>query len=325
MSASQPTSVPPRKPPRLRPGDTVGVVAPASPSYNKSDIRRGIATLEAWGYRVVVGEHVFDRHGYLAGADAARAADLNRMFRDPEVRAIFMTRGGYGSCRILGQLDWEALRHQPKILVGYSDITSLHLAAHRLAGLVTFYGPMVAGYNARDLTEYKRDYLLRAVTGDAPLGEIRQPEDGPWLETIVPGRVTAPLVGGCLTLVCQTLGTPYEIDTRGKIFFFEDVHEEPYRIDHLLTHLLMAGKLQECAGIVIGECADCGPRPHHPAFFSTLSLEDVIEELIRPLGVPAMYGLTIGHGKHLATLPLGVTATLDATGRRLVVEEVATA
>ncbi len=319
-----PVTQPVVKPPRLAPGDVVGVVAPASPVYNRSDVRRGIRTLESWGYRVRVGQHAFSRHGYLAGEDAARAADLNAMFRDPEVRAVFVTRGGYGSGRLLPHLDYDALRADPKLLVGFSDITSLHLAIHRQTGLVTFYGPGVAGYNERDLTEYKREYLLRAIAGDAPVGEVRQAPDGPWLETVVPGQAHGRLTGGCLSLIVQTLGTPYEVETDGRLLFIEDVGEEPYRMDAMLTHLLLAGKLQRAAGIIIGECVDCVPRPHHPAFFSNLSLEDVVDELIRPLGIPTLMGLTIGHGKHIATLPIGVMASLDAGAGRLVIEETAT-
>ncbi len=191
----------------------------------------------------------------------------------------------------------------------YSDITALHF--------VTFHGPM-AGYDMSREFEYTRYWFERAVCTPEPLGELAHPPEGPQLETICPGRVSAPLVGGNLSLLVSTLGTPYEIDTEGKILLLEDVGEAPYRLDRMLTHLMLAGKLQAAAGFIIAECVDCDPAdPQRPS----LSLREVIGDLIEPLGKPAIYGLAAGHGKSRLTLPLGVLVTLDATACRAVVEE----
>jgi muramoyltetrapeptide carboxypeptidase len=312
------------RPPRLRAGATLGVVAPASPLYNRSDIARATRTLEALGFRVKLGAHVRDRHGYLAGTDAARAADFMAVWLDAEVDGVLCLRGGYGTSRMLDGLDWDALARRPKVFIGYSDITALHLALGRRANLVTFYGPMVISLARASLSAYTRDGLIRAVCGADPLGVIPRDPDDPWVETVTPGVAEGELVGGCLQLLANAVGTPEDVDWRGKVLFVEDVNEEPYAIDRNLTQLLRAGKLDGVAGIVVAEHVDCGPREHRPAFPSTLSLEDVIDERLRPLGVPTIYGLPLGHGRHLATLPLGVRARLDATAGCLELLEPAT-
>ncbi len=310
------------RPPRLRPGDRVGVVAPASPHYQRTALERGIRTLEEWGFEVVRGKHLERRHGYLAGTDAERAEDLVRMFADPSVRAVLCTQGGYGSGRLVRHLDFGVIAANPKVFVGFSDITALHLAIGRLANLVTFHGPGVMRYNPEELGAYRQEYLFRALMGEQPLGEVRPSPRGPYVYTLVDGQARGELVGGCLSLLTSSLGTPWEIETRGRILFFEEVHAEPYLVDWHLTCLLNAGKLQEAAAIVVGECVDCEYQELRPAFpEGTLSLEDVLHELIVPLGIPSFYGLPLGHGKDMATLPLGVTAFVDAGQCRLVVEE----
>ena len=313
------------RPPRLRAGATLGVVAPASPLYNRSDIARATAVLESLGFHVKLGGHVRDRHGYLAGRDAARAEDFMRVWLDPEVDGVLCLRGGYGTSRMLDGLDWAALAAHPKAFIGYSDITALHLALGRRANLVTFYGPMVISLARAGVSAYTRDGLVRAVCGEGPLGVVPRDPDDPWVETITPGVAEGELAGGCLQLLANAVGTPEDFDWRGKVVFLEDVHEEPYAIDRNLTQLLRAGKLDGVAGLVVAEHVDCGPREHRPAFPSTLSLEDVIDERLRPLSVPTISGLPLGHGRHLATLPLGVRARLDATAGCLEVLDPATA
>lgn len=322
-SATRPR--PKRLPPRLTPGATLGIVAPASPLYNRGDIPRATHRLERLGYRVKLGAHVRDRHGYLAGRDADRAADFMRVWCDPEVDGVLCLRGGYGSARIVERLDYTAIRAHPKPFIGYSDITALHLALGERADLVTFYGPMVITLAKPDLSEYTRDGFVRAVSGAEPLGAIALRPDDPWVETIVPGTAEGELAGGCLQLLANAVGTGDDFDWRGKIVFLEDVNEEPYKLDASLTQLARAGKFDGVAGLVLSEFAGCGPRAHEPAFPSTLSVEDLLDELIRPLGIPAIYNLPLGHGKHLATLPLGVRARLDADAGRLEVLDVATA
>ncbi|HVL52897.1 MAG TPA: LD-carboxypeptidase [Vitreimonas sp.] len=310
----------PRKPPRLRAGDTVGVVAPANPWSSRSDILRGIAALEAWGLEVKRGAHLDDRHGYMAGRDEDRAADLNAMWRDPAVRAIFCLQGGYGSPRIVPLLDREAIATHPKALMGYSDITALHLAVAAWGDTITFYSNGAAGIGAPDTTEFSKQGLHRALFGAEPYGQIGPNPDDPWTRTIRGGRATGRLIGGCFGLVEGTIGTEWEIDTRDRILFLETVEEgHVYEIDNGLTHLRNAGKLDEVAGIVIGDMPG-----KHSGVTQELSLEDVLEELLEPLGVPVIAGLPIGHGKHHATVPIGALATLDGDAGTLFVEEVVT-
>jgi muramoyltetrapeptide carboxypeptidase len=311
-----------QKPPILRPGAVLGVVAPASPIYNRGDIARAAAALERLGLKLKLGQHVLDRRGYLAGDDAVRAQDFLCVWCDPEVDGVICLRGGYGSPRIVDRLDYDEIARRPKVFVGYSDITSLHLALGQRSNLVTFYGPMLfnfAGPAAR--LGYTSQAFLRAVMCGEPLGEIERDPDDPWVETINGGLIEAELEGGCLSLLARSIGTRDDFDWSGKIVFLEDVDEEPYTIDSLLVQLLRAGKLQKVAGLVIAEHAGVAPREYKPAYASTLSLEDVIDDLIRPLGVPTIYRLPLGHGAHLATLPLGVRARLDANAGRLEILE----
>jgi muramoyltetrapeptide carboxypeptidase len=302
-----------RKPPVLQPGAVLGVVAPASPLYNRGDIARATATLTGLGFQVKLGRHVRDQCGYLAGDDEARAADLMHMWCDPEVDGVMCMRGGYGSARIVDRLDYDALARQPKVFVGYSDITALHLAIGQRANLVTFYGPMMMTFSRpANKLSYTSDAFVRAVTQVSPLGVVAPDPDDPWVETISGGMVEGELTGGCLTLLANAIGTADDFDWRGKIVFLEDTDEEPYTIDSRLVQLLRAGKFDGVGGVVVAEHAGVRPRDFRPAFPSTLSLEDVIDDLLRPLGVPTVYGLPLGHGSHLATLPLGVRARLDA-------------
>jgi muramoyltetrapeptide carboxypeptidase len=302
------------RPPRLRPGMTLGVVAPSGPVLERSRIGRGVAALERLGFRVELAPHARDDYGYLAGRDADRADDLLAMLERDDVDGVLCLRGGYGALRTALALDRDRLRRladrPPKPFIGYSDITVLHALLGRELGWTTFYGPMVTSFV--DASDYTVAAFRRALLAAEPF-EVPPDPDDPYVETLVPGEAEGELAGGCLALVVSLLGTPWELDLRGKLFFFEDVNEPPYAIDRMLTQLLAAGKLQGCAGIVVGEHADC--RPRGPG--NSLSLEQVFDDLLRPLGLPAIYPLPIGHGRHLATLPIGAPARLDATNRTL--------
>lgn len=313
------------KPKRLQKGDTIGIVSPSSGIWKRSELWRSMAEIEKWGYRVKVGKHADRNHYYLAGNDAGRVEDLMNFFKDDTVDAIFCSQGGYGSARLLRYLDFAIIRSNPKIFLGYSDITALHLGIHKLSRLVTFHGPNALSAGSACMTDYRYEQLLKAIAGNEPIGAIKMAGPEGYLLKINGGpAVEAPLIGGNLTLICATLGTPYEIDTRGKIFFLEELDTEPWVMDHMLTHLLNAGKLQEAAGIVIGECTNCDPLEHKPGFYSQCSLEDVIFDLLEPLGLPVLYGLPLGHTKDLATLPLGVMGRLDAGEGSLAIIETAT-
>ena len=301
------------KPPALRPGGVIGIISPSSATPEAGKIDLAVERLTRMGYRIALGEHARDRHAHLGGSDDARLADIHTMFARDDVHAIFCTRGGDGGPRLLPQIDYDLIRAHPKIFLGYSDITAFHLAIHRLAGLVTFHGPMLGEQYA---AEYNHTYLWRALAPQ-PAGEIGDPpvesefgQDYPPPRVIIrEGDASAPLVGGNLTLIEQTLGTPYEIDTRGKILFVEDIGEEPYAIDRMLTHLRNAGKLQATAAVLFGESVECDIKK---TFFSNFSLEAVVRDRLSDLGMPVVYGMRFGHGKHQFTLPLGVRATLTA-------------
>jgi len=313
------------KPPRLRRGDVIGLISPASTPLPTEKIEKGIRYLEGLGYRIKLGKHVAAQHGYFAGADEERLSDLNTMLNDSRVNAIFAIRGGYGSPRLLPFVDYGAVRRQPKIVVGFSDITALHLAIHKKTGLITFHGPVVLSR----FTGYTQEHFHAALFDTKPIGAIANPPDSNplrpahALRTVRPGKARGRLIGGNLSLICSLMGTPYEIDTRGRILFTEDVDEEPYRIDRMLTQLRLAGKLDAAAGIVFGECADCRPKDYKASFNSTFTLGEVLDRMLGDLKIPVLSGLTIGHTEDQLTLPEGAMATLDADKQELILEEAA--
>lgn len=299
----------------LRMGDRVGISAPAGRVHPEA-LGRGVELLRSWGFVPVLGEHVAEGHGYLAGTDAARAADLNHFFRDPSIRAIWCARGGYGAMRLLPRLDWAAVRQDPKPLIGYSDITALHLALWQGARLVTYHGPVAEIHDPAGMPAYNAECLHAALTGRLAPGPYPLPQepDAPALQTVVPGRARGRLLGGNLSLVASLVGTPWLPDLRGAILLLEDVDEAPYRIDRMLTHLLLAGVLDGVAGILFGHSPTC-EEPKEPR--PSLHLLEVLHELLGPLGVPVLYGFPCGHSRYRATLPLGAEAELDAAGRTL--------
>jgi muramoyltetrapeptide carboxypeptidase len=301
-------------------GGTIGVPAPASAFFNRSDVLRGVEWWESKGYRVKLGEHVFEQDDYVAGAPEHRAADVMAMFLDPEVDLVQCLQGGFGSMETIPFLDFDAIASHPKPFVGYSDITALHVSLRQRAGLATFYGYGLAGMGDKDTSDFSRTRML-AVLGGRGAGEVPRDPDDPYVRAISGGKVTAPLVGGCLWLLLQTMGTPWEIELDGCIFFFEDVDAPAWYVDGMLTQLRQSGKLQGVVGVVVGDMERCDWREQRPEWPRTRSIEDVLERQLEPLGVPVLYKLPLGHGKHLAALPLGVTATLDADARKLFVEQ----
>jgi len=296
------------KPPRLRPGDLIGVVAPASPMKHDR-LENGIRYLENLGYKVKPGKYVYHEHGYLAGRDRERADDINRMFRDRRVKAIFCIRGGYGTPRLLPLLDYDAIRANPKIFVGYSDITTIQLAMLRQTGLVTFSGPMVASEMAKGIDPFTEKNFWRMVTHPEPFGELTRPGAGRY-EVIARGSAAGPIIGGCLSLVTGLVGSPYFPETGGGIFCVEEIGEAPYRIDRMLTQLREAGILKNIGGFVLGQMTDCVATDDEPS----QTLEDLMRDFIKPLKIPAISGLDYGHVNVKHTLPFGVRAELIARG-----------
>lgn len=315
--AAAPARRPLIKPRRLERGDTVGMIVPASMVFEADNLDRGREQLEALGYRVKVGAAAKGRYGNLAGTDRERAADINRFFADPDVKAIVAYSGGWGTPRLLPYLDYDLIRKNPKVLIGFSDITGLLNAVHRMTGLVTFHGPTAdSRYEAYTLANYRKVVMTAEPIGLLPNPEKRA-EDlidrENRIVTIGPGTGTGRLVGGNLTLVASTIGSPYEIDTDGAILFLEDTHEELYRIDRMLTQLWLAGKLDRLAGFVFGRCTDC------PISGPALSMGELLRE--RFAHVPAIWGLSFGHIEKKLTLPIGLPATLDANAKTLTILE----
>jgi muramoyltetrapeptide carboxypeptidase len=312
------------RPRRLSHGQTVGLVAPSAAPNDPELIRFAVDTIESLGFRVRQGEHLFERDGYFAGSDAARAADLNAMFADDGVDAIWCVRGGYGASRLLPMLDYAQMRRSPKALIGFSDITALHLAIHEQAGVVSFHGPVAW----RALTPYTLGELRRVLCDPATPIQVGAPPPFAAREgqldrdnrvtTLVPGRARGPLLGGNLCLVAHLTGTPYAPDLEGAILFLEDVDEPYYRIDRFLTQLWLSGNLARVAGVAFGKFTGCNPSA---SFVQNRVLEDILAERCRALGVPAVTGLMIGHVDDQTTLPMGCLAELDATAGTLTLLE----
>ncbi len=302
--------VPPR---RLRAGDRVGLVAPASPP-EEAAIELALANVRALGLEPVLGERARDRCGYLAGTDAARASDFNRMARDPQIRAIFALRGGYGAMRLLDALDYDALARDPKIVMGYSDCTAILNAVTCRSGIVTLHGP-VAGASWDGAL---RARLERALFDARPLEPMRA--EAP--QRIVTGRAKGRLFGGNLALVAALCGTRYAIPARDALLFLEEIGEAPYRIDRMLTTLRLAGTLERAAGIVAGAFVECDD-PRAPAASATAN--DAVAERLRAAGRPALGGAPFGHIASPWVLPIGVLAELDVEAGTLAQLEAAVA
>ncbi|NLV88138.1 MAG: LD-carboxypeptidase [Tissierellia bacterium] len=306
------------KPKVLRFGDTVGIIAPASPTTD-GNIKKVEKKLTDMGFKVKMGKSVYERYGYLSGNDAVRAEDINSMFKDKEIDGIICIRGGYGTPRILDLIDYEIIKENPKVFVGYSDITALHIAFNQIAGLVTFHGPMAASDMVRNFSDFSKDHLLKAIMDDEPLGGISNPE-GEEIITINGGIGEGEIIGGNLSLIVDTIGTPYEIDVKGKILFIEEVGEEPYNIDRMFNQLRLSGKLSEAEAIILGDFNKCDPEKPD----ESLTLEQVINDHIKPLGKPTIYNLQAGHCEPMVTIPFGVRARLDADKQELTILENAT-
>ena len=302
------------KPKRLRPGDKVAVVAPAS-AFPREEFDEGVAELRRLGFEPTYEESVFAKHGgYLSGDGRLRARAFLNAWRDPAVGAIFAARGGYGSVHMLPYLDRETLRQTPKPFIGYSDITSLLTYLTIVCEIVSFHGPMLAGKLGKGPSAYDADSLLRALTKAEALGDLRPPA----LEVFREGEAAGPLFGGTLAQIVSTLGTPFAFSPpKGYVLFLEDVSERPYQLDRMMTQLRLAGILDRASAIVLGEFVGCDEPSGQPVARSVLA------DLLKDFNGPVIYGFPSGHTSGPAmTLPFGVRARVVASGTpRLVVEE----
>jgi len=282
------------KPRPLSPGETIGVVAPAG-RVEPADLHRGVLRLERLGFKVLIGKHVEKSHRYLAGKDPDRAADIQSMFEKSDVRAILCARGGSGTARLLPFLDRDRLSASPKIFLGCSDITTLLLYLSRTFGWVTFHGPMVAPQFGKDPNQERDENFMKLLGG----GVLEM--SFPGVRALRGGQAEGILTGGCLTLICTTIGTPYEIETKDKILFIEDIDEAPYRIDRMLSYLKGLGKFDHVRGVVFGQMPRCQPE----------LLPEIILEIFDELPIPILFGFPSGHGESIATLPFGIPVQID--------------
>lgn len=314
----------PLLPPALKKGDTVGLITPASSLYEANrTLIEATEKMEALGFKVKTGKNIFKKNGYLAGSIEDRLADLHEMFSDDDVKAIIAIRGGYGSAQLLPYLDYDLIRNNPKILVGYSDITALLIGIYEKTGLVTFHGPVAIS----TFTDFTRKYFEKVLMNAEAVGEI---DDAPYEDnlqnssrilTLNSGKAQGRLTGGNLTIMQSTLGTPVEFNSDDAIIFIEEVNEEPYYIDRIMNQFKMAGKFEKCRGVIFDKLSDARPSRLGASFYRNLSVEEVLTHYFKDYDFPVCIGFSLGHIKHKPTLPLGVLAEIDADRKKLSIIE----
>lgn len=305
-------TLPTIKPPRLKSGDTVGLICPAAPAYNREEVKSIEESMQALGLNIKYGKNFWNRYGYLAGTDEERAADVNAMFADKSVNMILCVHGGWGCARILPLLDYELIRSNPKIIVGYSDITALLLGIHAKTGLVTFHGPVGAStWNGFSVDYFKRVLMnAEAVAYKNPdkVGDNLAQVDNR-ITTINSGDTSGKLLGGNLTVLSHLVGSKYLPDWKNSILFLEDISEAPYKVDRMITQLKLAGIFNEMNGFIFGKCTDCKPGG---GGYGSLTLEDIWRDHIKPSQKPAFTGAMIGHIEDKFTIPIGINAEINA-------------
>ncbi len=311
------------KPPRLREGDLIGLIAPSGHTSDES-IAKAVARIEGLGFKVALGKHLREVHGNYAGTAEQRLQDLHAMFANPDIKALWCIRGGSGAISLLAGIDYRLIRANPKILLGYSDITALHLALLRHAGLVTFHGPVASS----TLSNYSTEHMLAVLMDPSPRYTIpmamenakRAVEEAHYaIRTVHAGSATGRLIGGNLSMVAALAGTPYAADFTDSLLYIEEVNEAPYRIDRWMTQLDLAVGLKKAAGVIIGICDNCGPG-HEDI---SLTLDETLDMHLQPLKIPAVTGYSIGHIRNQFTVPVGVRATLDTQRQTITLLEAA--
>ncbi len=302
------TAFPPQaarlKPQALKPGDTIAISSPAGAVWDAAQVETFSNILKGFGFKVVLGKTLGEKYGYFAGTDELRAGELNSLFADKSIKGIFCMKGGWGCARLLDKLDFELIKRNAKVLIGFSDITTLLVAITAKTGLVTFHGPVGnSGWNAWTSSVFKS-----VVMNNDGLPLFSNPSTEEPFVTINPGKARGELIGGNLTVIASLMGTMYLPDWKGKILFLEEVKEEPYSIDRLLTQLKLCGVLDAISGFVFGRCAKCLAEEPQKAF----TFQEVLSQHLKPLGIPAFYGAMIGHIENKLTVPLGIQAEVDA-------------
>lgn len=314
--ASQKDSPAVIKPPRLKRGDLIGLTAPGS-FISESELQDSITNIEKLGFSVFYSSNILARHGYLAGTDEQRRDDLHLMFFKKEIKGIVCARGGYGCSRILPILDYNLIRQNPKVLIGYSDITALCSGIFNKTGLVCFHGPVaISTFN-----DFSINYFNQVLLNPSPellLTSIGDPQKkNHSIVSIRSGKASGALVGGNLSIVVSLIGTPFDINFEGKIIFLEEIGEEPYRIDRMLTQMIESGKFEKAAGVALGVFEKCEPKEKNAEFDYSFSLMEVLLDRLYNLGIPVIYGLSFGHITNKFTLPVGINAELDVDSQTL--------
>ena len=300
------------KPKKLNQGDKIGIIAPGSAVSDPNDLLRAEEIAGLLKVNAVFAKNLKDGKGYKTRTVKERLDDIHEMFSDKSVKAVFSIRGGYGSARLLKELDYKLIGNNPKILLGYSDITALHLAVNRYSGLITYHGPLLLS----PFTEWTFDHLKKVIMTKEKIGKLENPGKTDGIRKMFPtrtvysGKAKGRLTGGNLSIISSLMGTPYEMETKDRIVFIEDVGESPYRIDRMLTQLILSGKLQKAAGVIIGKCHNCEKGSTGGTWDPTFG--EVIDDLIKTLNIPCFSGLMIGHTKDQLTLPSGMEAEMDA-------------
>jgi muramoyltetrapeptide carboxypeptidase len=299
------------KPKKLKKGDVIGIISPASFPKDESRIEKGVNYLEKLGYRVEVGKHITKQYGYLAGTDEERLEDLHYMFKNKDVKAIINIRGGYGSGRLLDKINYGLIKRNPKIFVGYSDITALQMAFLKKAGLVTFAGPMLAvDFWRDDVNEFTEEFFWNMVTSNKKIGKLKNPDNENFY-TLTKGRGEGQLVGGNLALLSSIMGTPYQPNLKNSVLLLEEIGEEPYKIDRMFYQIKYAtNNFKDLKGIIIGRFVDCYIKNPEDA---SLTLNDVISGYFENLKIPVIYNVKHGHIEQNLTIPWGLKTKINAS------------
>jgi len=292
------------KPKKIEKGDTIGLVSPSEPVFFPDRFERGIQELERMGFNILVGKSVHRKYGYMAGTDQERADDINEMFANQKVKAIFTTTGGSSANRLLPLLDYELIKDNPKIFLGISDITVLLNAIHAKTGLVTFHGPYLL-YGICDMLDYDREYFLKAFTQSSPIGRVKILTQR---EVLKEGKATGKLLGGNFKSLRSLFGTPYNPDWNGAIFFWEEYKTEPHKIDRMLMHFKLIGAMDEISGMIMGNLSACKEKKYEK---ECPTIQEIIVGHCNKYEFPVMYNLDFGHNCHNVTIPIGVQATID--------------
>lgn len=313
FAGSQEGTMPKIKPAALKAGDTVAISSPAGAVWDENQIEKFSDILKSFGFKVVIGKTLKEKFGYFAGSDELRATEINELFANKNIKGIFCMKGGWGCARILDKLDYKIIKDNPKVLIGFSDITALLLAITSKTGLVTFHGPVGnSGWN-----DFTKNIFTNMVMTTKPFKFPENPIGEDKIYTINPGKVSGELVGGNLTVLSALIGSDYLPNWKNKILFLEEAKEEPYSIDRMLTQLKLSGVLDSISGFVFGKCAKCLAEEPLKAF----TFHEVILQHLQPLKIPAYYGAMIGHIENKLTVPLGINATMDADKGILSLEE----